>query len=94
MHPIWKDYYVDLGEVDSSKYYIDRDGETIHIGIAYRRPDEYNCRVKINDICGSHIPRMALASGEEFFPYLLSTFNIFNSEGVDVFEKFFNDWSY
>lgn len=95
MHPIWKDYYVDLGEVDFSEFFIDYDDEFAHNGIAYRRPDDFNCRVKINDICKNYLPTINLRSGVEFIEARLPLFNIYNKDAsVDEYVRFFNDWSY
>lgn len=55
--PIWKDYYVDLGNRESATYGIflvtEDNEQLLYQGIAHRRPDEKNLMVKVNDICAN-----------------------------------------
>lgn len=69
MQPIWKDYYVTLGTGESVEYTIrNSGGNIIYSGKAYKRPDVFSIRVKINDICAN---------------YLYQTFPDIRSEGIE-----------
>lgn len=58
-NPIWKDYFIDFGDVDSIVYRIsyDEDGEqkVIFMGKANWRPGTESNVVKINDICADYL---------------------------------------
>lgn len=106
MEPIWNDYYIDLtqffeGGEQFVDYHIEKDGEVIYIGRAYKAP-EGDTFVRINDICADYLGHVDLrdALGAEF-NYLidLSAIGVFTIvAGPDQTEvavvTFFNDWSY
>ena len=95
--PIWKDYYVNFGNVESIEYEIRlMDGTTIFSGRSYRRPDEVSLKVKINDICADYIEHVNMNLKEGFVSNEVAmTFRIFNSsETLIDTVTFVNDWSY
>lgn len=52
--PIWRDYEVVHPSTDMSMiYYVMCDGKTIYTGNAYKRPDESNIHILLNDICAN-----------------------------------------
>ena len=96
MHPIWKDYYVDFGSVDSVYFGIMADQTSIYTGRAYKRPGESTLRVRINDICADYLKNPRLQASEGFVNNPTPTFVVVDTEkGVEVARvQFLNDWSY
>lgn len=98
--PIWKDYYVDFGNVTSVDYEIRlTDGLIVFSGRSYRRPDDVSLQVKINDICADYLATLTdgkpnLVEGFQSND-IAKEFRIFNSSGtlIDTV-TFVNDWSY
>lgn len=96
MHPIWKDYYVDFGSVDSVYFGIMADQTSIYTGRAYKRPGESTLRVRINDICADYLKNPRLQASEGFVNNPIPTFVVVDTaKGVEVASvQFLNDWSY
>lgn len=95
--PIWKDYYVNFGNVESVDYEIRlTDGTTIFSGRSYRRPNETSLQVKINDICADYLESLQMNTEEGFASNDVATeFRVFNSSGTLINSvTFVNDWSY
>ena len=95
--PIWKDYYVNFGNVTSVDYEIRlTDGTTIFSGRSYRRPNETSLQVKINDICADYLESLQMKTEEGFASNDVATeFRVFNSSGTLIKSvTFVNDWSY
>lgn len=98
--PIWKDYYVNFGNVTSVDYEIRlTDGTTIFSGRSYRRPNETSLQVKINDICADYLESLhkdKLNLTEGFVSNdIAKEFRVFNSSGTLIKSvTFVNDWSY
>ena len=98
--PIWKDHYVDFGNVSSVDYEIRlTDGTIIFSGRSYRRPDDATLKVKINDICADYLEHMlgGKPNLEEGFVSndIAKEFRVFNSAGTLIQTvTFVNDWSY
>lgn len=95
--PIWKDYYVDFGNVESQVYEItDYDGMIIFSGRAYKRPGDESLKVKINDICADYLEHVNLNLREGFASNEVAmVFRVFNDNDtlIDTV-TFVNDWSY
>lgn len=64
-HPIWKDYYVNLGTAESIQFRILVGRDVIYTGKAYKRPGKTNNEIRINDICADYL--------ENVFPELVGT---------------------
>ena len=98
MNPIWKDYFVDLGNADSVAYEIRHNYRLIYSGKAWRRPGENTIRVKINDICADYISNTLPALALQFTPMARTVFEILvETDGVFTVKEsveFINDWSY
>ena len=96
---LWRDYYVDFGDVDSSRYSIELSdtSEVIYSGVAYRRPGEASLKVRINDICADYIANVLPQLGMAEFTQLSLplSFDVRDSEDeiLDTVQ-FINDWSY
>lgn len=54
-NPIWKDYYVSLGQTDSIQYRILADGAVIYAGKAFKRPGQTTISIRINDIIADYL---------------------------------------
>lgn len=107
MQPIWIDYYVDLSQYFGSAQFVDyrieKWGEPIYNGRAYKTPDG-NTRIRINDICADYLGHSALLdvldSGADFLvdTEAIVTFDIYVIAGLstELVEsvQFVNDWSY
>lgn len=99
MQPIWRDYFVTLGTGDSAGYSImNNEGNIIYSGKAYKRPNESEIKVKINDVCanylGQQLPPFDGAQVVEA-PQAARIFAVYdaNMDGVAML-AFANDWSY
>lgn len=105
-NPIWKDYYVDFGDLDSIIYRIsyEEDGEqkVIFVGKANWRPGTESNRVRINDICADYlkteVPDFFVESAVTMNTYpefLVEYFNEGDGTWEDVEAVLFTpDWSY
>ena len=65
-HPIWKDYFVNLGSDATAEYRIrvnSTSGPIIYQGVAHMRPGATSIVVRINDVCADYmlnvVPDMA-----------------------------------
>ena len=102
VHPIWKDFYVNLGTADSSiMFRILADNEEIYLGRAYRRPGESGISVRINDICADYMinifPNLEQASADRHRKVVFSVQIVLSDVGLwDTIQEveFINDWSY
>ena len=103
-NPIWKDYFVSLGNVSNVPYRIKlHDGGTlIYSGNAYRRPGDTSIRARINDICADFFTSALPAMSQTDFSLLgfpisfdIETWDEVNEvwENVETV-AFDNDWSY
>lgn len=96
--PIWKDYYVILGDVSSAEYSITLvDGTIIFSGKAYRRPGMTSLKVKINDICADYLEQLCIeeSANDGFAKNTLAvTFKVVKGSSVMAEVTFVNDWSY
>lgn len=98
--PIWKDYYVNLGQAASVDYQIVVDSVVVYSGRAMARPGESSIMIKINEIVADYLKSSIDAL------YLPNYF--FSSGTVEVVVRklvngsyshvigavFYNDWSY
>lgn len=104
IQPIWKNYFVSLGNVDSAEYVVGyvADGylHPFYSGNAFKRPDSESLEICINDICADWL-RNTLPSLSEGFSrndmpveFVVQTI----SESGQYVERgrvrFINDWSY
>lgn len=100
--PIWKDYFVDLGDVDSQRFRISLvdTGEVIYTGVAHRRPGDEHLNIKINDICADYLANVLPTLSQAEFTQLslpvefLVEIIINNIWVIKDSVKFLNDWSY
>lgn len=94
--PIWKDYYVNLGNVSSADFSIMADGSTIYEGRAVRKPGEVYLQIKINDICegylSAHLP--TFINGRFTPDNLTKTFAIYSGESFVQNVTFSLDYSF
>ena len=104
IHPIWKNYIVNLGTAQSQEYVIcySKDGSitSIYHGKAWKKPGESSITICINDICADWLVNTfpSLAEGfnrqdmpVEFIVQTISNAGIY-TEVARV--TFVNDWSY
>lgn len=104
LHPIWKNYPIDLGDHESVEYVIGYVAEdsitTIYHGKAWRRPGKDRITISINDVCSDWLVNTfpSLIDGfdqqelpVEFVVQTISNAGIYTE--VDRV-RFINDWSY
>lgn len=94
--PIWKDYFVDFGNVSSAEYTIQANGGVIYEGVAVRRPTDTTLKVRINDICESYLSAA--------LPYFVNiaftidpisrTFEVYSNGILKASVEFYMDYSY
>lgn len=87
--PIWRDYYVNLGNSEKAQWSVwAPNGTIIYNGIAFRRPGESSIRVKVNDICAAWM-RTSAAKVWKYPSFRIQT-------GLTSMEElsFLYDWSY
>lgn len=104
LHPIWKDYLVDLGNAESTEYIIGyfKDGynNTIYRGKAWKRPNEDNITICINDICEdwliNEFPSLVSGFNQEQMPvaFLVQTISEEGIYSQVANVRFVQDWSY
>lgn len=97
MHPIWKDFYVDLGSLnDSEVFRILCDEEVIYTGKAHRKPGTDSILVRINDICADYLSHNWESAEIPTFHVQRAYVKI--GEGLEWLTaasvQFANDWSY
>jgi hypothetical protein len=91
IHPIWKDYYVELGKSDEGnvKFRIKQNDKLIYVGKAYARPGEETIRIRINDICADYMAQRM--DGESVsMPFVIEK----DEDGILDEVVFLYDWSY
>lgn len=94
-HPIWKDYYVNIGSSDSMDYQIYANSVLIYSGKAYKRPGAADIQIRINDICSDYLKNTI----PNFEPQTFSeaaekvVFQVV-ADGKTEEVEFYNDWSY
>lgn len=97
--PIWKDYFVTLGNGDYYDYEIRKDstsGAVLYSGRAYKRPGADSVQVRINDVVADYLREQLPAlvnSGFTSFALAL-TVCVAVSGTAKATETFYNDWSY
>lgn len=98
-NPIWKDYYVTLGESASYDYRVLAEGSVLYTGKAWRKPGMDSVQIRINDICADYLNHtVPNLSPEEFtqlqYPitFVVQVYNNGWSNVASV--EFLNDWSY
>ena len=104
IHPIWKNYFVDLGRSESVEYVISYNSENslsvIYSGKAWKKPGAESINVCINDICADWLVNTFPSLSEgfsrsdmpvEFVVQTISAAGVY-SEKARV--RFINDWSY
>ncbi len=99
-NPIWKDYIANIGSGDSTQYRIQVEGTTIYEGVAYKRPNDTQTRIKINDICADYLlntlPNLSQASFDEItlpVEFTIQVYIMLSWETIGTI-SFYNDWSY
>lgn len=98
--PIWKDYYVDFGNVAEVQYEIRlTDGTIVFAGKSIRRPGEDSLYVKINDICADYLEGLKMEDVDKYEGFIsndiATEFRVFNTAGTLIETvTFVNDWSY
>lgn len=98
-HPIWKDYYVNLGIADSIQFRILVGEDVIYTGKAYKRPGQTNNEVRINDICSDFLENVfpelvgTTFTGNEYVTFVVQTmFGTVWATRANI--QFDNNWSY
>ena len=99
---IWKDYEVTLGTSDYVDYTIRTSTsatDTIYSGRAFKKPNEANVKVIINDICadymGQQLPNLApLNSGIQACDTYIKTFYVYAGSTQKAAVEFLYDYSY
>ena len=98
-HPIWKDYYINLGTAPSYEYRILVEGGVVYAGKAWKRPGSSSVQIRINDICADYLNHtLPNLSPEEFteLEYPINFVVQVNNGGWGTVAsvEFLNDWSY
>lgn len=104
LHPIWKDYQVNLGNVESAEYVIGYMASgsfiTIYHGKAHRKPDETSVQICINDICADWLvttfPSLIDGFDRQELPveFIVQTISATGIYTEVARARFINDWSY
>ena len=104
IHPIWKNFFVDLGEAESAEYVISYNSgdslATIYSGKAWRKPGESSVRICINDVCADWLvntfPSLAEGFSRSNMPveFVVQTISIAGVYTEVARVRFINDWSY
>lgn len=99
LYPIWKDYYVIIGDqdkVDFSIYVVlSRTRTTIYQGTAYRKPGDSYIRIRINDICADWLAENLGLLDDATLTNTEMPLTFIVSHGTgEVSVQFVNDWSY
>lgn len=99
LYPIWKDYYVIIGDQDKVDFciYVVLSGTrtSIYQGTAYRKPGDSFIRIRINDICADWLAEYLGLLDDATLKNtgLPLTFIVSHGTG-EVSVQFINDWSY
>lgn len=104
VHPIWKNYIVNLGEAQSAEYIISYSSAgaltPIYSGKAWRRPSETAINIRINDICADWLTNSFPSLAEDFdraeMPVEFVIQRITDAGQYQEVDRvrFINDWSY
>lgn len=104
IHPIWKNYFVDLGTADSQEYVIcyNKYGSliTIYHGKAWKKPGESSITICINDICADWLvntfPSLAEGIDPQDTPieFVVQKITPAGQYVESASVRFVNDWSY
>lgn len=98
--PIWKDYVLSLGEVDSIDFRILVGDSVIYTGRSHKKPGETEPKIRINDICADYLqntlPNLSQAEFSELtfpltFEVQVRSSSTWTTKGS---VSFINDWSY
>lgn len=96
--PIWKDYFAKGGREDSCQFCILADDAGVYFGKAYRRPDNLDILIRINDICADYLFNEFPDIRKQFNAAPLRTFQLCVLEDGEyqLYDdvEFYNDWSY
>lgn len=94
--PIWKDYFVDFGELDAVNYTVKVGGEAIFEGRAVRKPMEDSLLVRINDVCESYLVSSLPAMKDDTFTsaYISRVFEVYKDGFLYTTVTFSLDYSY
>lgn len=104
IHPIWKNYFVNLGTEDSADYVISYNSgdslNAIYYGKAWKKPGESSISICINDICADWLvnsfPSLSERFNRQYMPVEFVV-QVITSAGQYVESarvRFLNDWSY
>ena len=99
-NPIWKDYYVNLGNSDSAQFRILVGDDVIYTGKAYKRPGQESIQIRINDICADFLQYVFPAlvnvefSANEYVNFRIQVETTSGQWGTIDSVQFENDWSY
>lgn len=106
-NPIWKDYFVNLGTAESVLFRITNSaGEVVYSGRSYKKPNETNNSIRINEVCADYIKSITPSfSVSRYTPYPVETLfiiEVFISTAPDEPEdweelsrvSFVNEWSF
>lgn len=104
VHPIWKNYLVNLGSDESVEYLISYNSgdslNAIYSGKAWKKPGESSVNICINDICADWLVNTFPSLSEDFnrsaMPVEFVVQQITSAgQYIEVARvKFINDWSY
>ena len=99
LYPIWKDYYVIIGDQDKVDFsiYVVLSGTrtTIYQGTAYRKPGDSSIRIRINDICADWLAENLGLLDDATLNNTEMPLTFIVSHGTgEVSVQFVNDWSY
>lgn len=94
--PMWRDYFVILGEGEAIDYSIQVGGVTIYNGTAYAKPNQAEVRIRINDICADYLVNTLPELGEGGVSGSIEapTFAVEVDSEIIAEVQFINDWSY
>lgn len=96
-NPIWKDFYVNLGDAESAEFRIVADNTAIYIGKSYKKPGQTENQIRINDICADYIGKTMPNETEILVADKMPKFRVQKKDGNWTLVKtveFYCDWSY
>lgn len=104
IHPIWNNYFVDLGSAESAEYVICyNSGDSLNViynGVAWKRPGAESISICINDICADWLvntfPSLSVGFQREDMPveFVVQTISEAGIYSEVARVTFVNDWSY
>lgn len=99
-NPIWKDFYVNLGNADSVQFRILVGADVIYAGKAFKRPTQSDIQIRINDICADYLENVfpelvgtTFTSGE-YVTFDVQTLTSETTWTTKASVQFDNNWSY